>query len=732
MLLVFLQASAVYGGEVTILDSRHYSKVFGENRNYRIFLPPGYFEKPNKKYPVIYFFHGYEQRYFGSSNPYSDFDKGNENEGDNIANFVANHEVIVVKADGYNRDADEDYYVRPYNIGPVETFRQFPVYFPELVDHIDSHYSTIADREHRGISGLSMGGFMTFWIGGKYPHLVSAAGNFCGSAEFQVGPKDFPVEYSHQEMFKNYAGMNVRLNYGDKDFIRGYHQDLNKKWLQVMDNYEYQVYDAAHSTCGMSDMFSFMLKTFENPPARPFKWDHIDVYPEFTVWDYQLKSDRMVPGFTILENVNKRGFSSSVREFLPDGELLSFVKLSVTTPSVYEKNQAYIINDVDLGTSKISQKIVLSDDEGRLVISINGSAHEIGINKKTDKPNITIASVDIQNMPWATHEKEVVLSIKLLNKGRSTGKNISAKLSSTRSSAEITQNESSFGNIEVNTIQPGKKGFEFRVQADSIEMERFKLSIRDEEQNEWTEFFELPIKKNLPEIKDFEIADGRTVTVAKAGVDSETVVLGKGNGDGIANPGESIVILVKDQDKLWRTDLSFSDQYLNPFGANIRKSDDWTSFDHVGASAKYDVPLISSDCPENYPIEFFAEYWLPDYPLHIIKQGIVKIEVKGTDSTAPVIRWIQTSGDNTLQAKMHDGSKIEWVKANVTLNNDPTNSIEIELNDKGLTGDRAEDDYVFSKKIPEQEFGMYRIVIEAMDSHGNKIVEESAEEFLLH
>ena len=77
------------------------------------------------------------------------------------------------------------------------------------------------------------------------------------------------------------------------------------------------------------------------------KWDHIDVYPEFSVWDYKVSSDRIVPGFTILENVDKRGFRCSVREFLPDGELFPFVNLSITTPAVYEKNQLYIINDVD-------------------------------------------------------------------------------------------------------------------------------------------------------------------------------------------------------------------------------------------------------------------------------------------------------------------------------------------------------------------------------------------------
>ncbi|MDH4298006.1 MAG: alpha/beta hydrolase-fold protein [Cyclobacteriaceae bacterium] len=732
LFLFSISSYGVLAQDATVIDAAHYSIVFGEIRHYRVFLPPSYFDNPQKKYPVIYFYHGWSQRYFGSSDSYADFDKGNENKGDNIANFVSTHDVIVVKTDGYNRSPHEKYYVRPYNVGPVETYRQFPLYFPELVDYIDSHYNTIADREHRAISGLSMGGFMTFWIGGKYPHLLSAAGNFCGSPEFVVGPKDFPVEYRHMDMYKNYAGMNLRLHYGDKDFIRGYHRDLNRVWDQVTDNYEWRIYDAEHSTCGLGDMFSFLLKTFENPPPRPSQWNHIDVYPNFSVWDYQVRSDRNVPGFTMLENVDKRGFRCSVREFLPDGELLPFVQLSVTTPAVYGKNATYTINDVDTRSVKTLQYTLQSDDQGRLIIALNGSSHEIGINKKADKPNLSIAEVEIQNTNWATHQKDVALSIKLLNKGLSEGKNITATLYAKTNSANIKQGKSSFGNIAANAIQMGQTPFTFLLPADSIEIVSFRLVILDDYKNEWVESFEIPIKKNVSEIKDFEIADGKIFTVAKGGNDSETISLGSGNGDGIANPGESIVLLVKDQNKYWRTDSFSPDPYINPFGINIRMSDYWGNYDHVGGSAKYDIPLISSDCPENHVIDFFAEYWLPDSPLHIIKQGVIKITVQGKDTTPPQIRWVQAPGDNTIQVKAYDGSKIQSVKAKLLPAEDPSKSFEIELNDDGTSGDRTDSDNVFGNKIPDQKFGIYRIDIIATDSFGHTIIRESDETFVFH
>ena len=91
---------------------------------------------------------------------------------------------------------------------------------------------------------------------------------------------------------------------------------MNRIWLQTIDNYEYKIYNADHIACGLGEMFTFLLKTFENPPAKPEKWDHIDVYPSFSIWDYSISTDRVVSGFTILENVNSRGFRCSVREFL--------------------------------------------------------------------------------------------------------------------------------------------------------------------------------------------------------------------------------------------------------------------------------------------------------------------------------------------------------------------------------------------------------------------------------
>ncbi|HUQ67705.1 MAG TPA: alpha/beta hydrolase-fold protein [Flavitalea sp.] len=730
ILLCFINIST-FAQQPGIIDSRHYSNVFGETRNFRIFLPPGYAEK-QKRFPVIYFFHGWGQRYFGEgSEEYAGYDKGEQNKGDNIANYVSKHNVIVVKADGYNRRTHEEYYRRPYNVSPVESYRQFPIYFPELVKYIDDHYRTIADRQHRAISGLSMGGFMTFFLAAKYPDMVSSAGSFCGSPEFTIGPVDFPVEYRHMDMYKNFEGVNVRLHYGDKDFIRSYHYDMNKMWYQVMDNYHSKVFDAEHSTCGLGEMFDTIMNTFEHPLPIPARWTHTEVYPAFTVWNYKITSDRTVPGFTVLENVDKRGFRSVVREFVPDGSLIQNVQLMITTAPLYEKNQPYMINDLDLNNNKRNQYTLQSDDEGRLMITVNGSIHEIGINKKMDKPQLAVADVTLHDVGWATQGREIKLGLRILNKGMAIAKNVHATISPFRKNVKVIKGDASIGVIGLNEIK-GAAAVSFISNTDSIEIIKLRVDIKDDNNNQWTEYIDVPVKKQVQEIKDFEIADGRIVSVVRSGVDIESILLGKGNGDGIANRGETIVVLVKDSGKLWRTDLTFSDRYLNQGDVVSRKSDNWTNMDHVGGSAKYDEVLISAEYPHDSTVETFAEYWLPRYPMHIIKQGVIKFKVSGKDATPPTINDIQLHGDNVIEVKITDGSNISDVSAKLIKQNEFEKMIDLQLKDDGKDGDKTANDHIYSMRLHDQKFGIYRIIVEAADSSGNKSSREGNGSFVAH
>ena len=721
--------------KVEIKDLYHYSSIFSSQRNYRIFLPPGYNENTKKRYPVIYFFHGWAQRYFGSMGAgYSNYDKGDENNGDNIEKFVSENDVIVVKIDGLNQFSPEPLNLSPYNVSTVTTFRQFPAYFKELIHYIDGHYRTIPDREHRATSGLSMGGFMCFWLAAKYPDMVSAAGNFCGSTEFSAGPFEFPVKYAHAEMFDNFKGVSIRMHNGTRDRLRFYHQDMNRLLLNAVPQYEFKIYDASHTTCGLGDMFGFIMKAFESPLPLPEQWDYIDIYPFFEVWDYKIETNRNRAGFTILENVNQNGFKVAVRNFLPDGELMPNVSVNVMTSPRYKKNQEYHITDVDLRSLIKKTYMVNSDSDGRLSIETNGSLHQIGISERNGSPNLCIANFTIDNMEWAETGKDIALTIHILNKGAGNASGIKGEIVALSDSLEVIEAIGKLQELPGLSIDKLKGKFKVKNNKSGVEIAKFKLILKDEAGLEWEEEFELRFKDPVDEITDFVIADGKEMTVVKAAVDSVSGIVGAGNGDGIANPGETIVILVKEGGKYLRTNAYTLHPQINAQNTNIRISDSWQEYDHIGGSFKYTKPVISSEEASGKDIWFYIEYWLPANHIisgkHIIKKGKIKIEVKGKDETPPQIQWLQVLTNDRIEARVYDGIGVDKVLLTFIPNEEAStikhvnwdkvpNAFQVELVDTGLDGDAVKGDGVYSRKIENQPSYFYDLKLKMIDSAGN-------------
>ena len=335
--------------------------------------------------------------------------------------------------------------------------------------------------------------------------------------------------------------------------------------------------------------------------------------------------------------------------------------------------------------------------------------------------------------------KNVDISVGILNKGCRKAEGVSVELRSTRDNVKIIKGKTECGGIDVNEIQSPRAPFTFFVTADSIEVAQFEVIISESMNRKWTEFIEVAVMVDYPEFTDIKIADGLKYTVAAAGTTKTSIVMGIGNGDGVANPGESIIVLVKDNsDDLYRRmTLYTSDRYVNPNGINRRLSDYWGSYDHVGGSHKISMPLISSDCPVNHVIEFFSAYWLPDYPDHIIKRGTVKVEITGHDTIPPQIRWAKISGNNVIQVKVFDGGKVDFVNARLKYMKTrysayPHDDIEVSLKDDGTDGDILKGDNVFSVKIPEQKFGLFTVEIETGDSFGNKSVKNFPDIFTVY
>ncbi len=702
-----------------IVDKTHYSEVFGEVRNFRVFLPSGHAEKSEETFPVVYYFHGWSQRYFGSLKREQD-DLTTLTVDDSLAIMAEMHQVLVVKADGYNRDYQADYYLRPYNVSPVETHRQFPMYFPELVGYIDQHFKTKAKRESRAVSGFSMGGFMSLWLAAKYPDMLVASVPFCPSPEFFVGPKNLPTEYYHGHMAGNFEAVKVRYLSGDEDFIRAYHKDLDEIWSKQMTHYETAIYETDHAVVGLRGMFDFLTSAFENPLEKPEKWNHIDVYPNFQVWDYQIFSDRDIPGFTLLQNVSKSGFRSSVKSKLPDGESLPFVKLSIQTPGIYEKEAWYKMHQFNLENGERMTKNILADSLGRLFLALDGFEMEVFIESPTQpKPELVLVDHQFENEDWPVALKKLNLTITLLNKGVKEARGINAIIIPSNERVKIWQNNLEIGDLKSGETLLSNDAFVIEFLDKSSIMEQITLEFTDADGFQWSSNLNINIRGDEMLEKEWTIADGRELTYAVNGSDTVTGKLGTGNGDGTANPGESIVVLAKDQE-IWRPMHLFAENSaIDLISEHTRISDNWTSFDHVGGSFKYSQPLVLVPGSDGQTIPFFAHYWIPEYPDHFRVEGKINVTISGQDQTGPELSWIKTER-NLIRARLYDAGKIVKAMAKLTAMDDQTEEIELRLNDQGILSDRVKGDLVFTGRVEVPVFGQYKITLHLEDEWGNQ------------
>lgn len=165
-----------------------WSQSLGTRKRLMVWLPPSYATQPQKRYPVAYYLHGAQ---------------GNETNWLNQGRLAATldslvasgaPEMIVVMPDG-----DDGFYAtwnflgdwpgcrrnRPPNAEPADSYcvpwPHYDEYIArDLVAFVDGRYRTMADRRHRGIAGLSMGGYGAIALALSYPDVFASAASHSG------------------------------------------------------------------------------------------------------------------------------------------------------------------------------------------------------------------------------------------------------------------------------------------------------------------------------------------------------------------------------------------------------------------------------------------------------------------------------------------------------------------------------------------------------------------------
>jgi len=142
------------------------SKILNQDREYAVYFPPNYETNTDKQYPVLYLLHG-------GGGTHTDWPEKGSLAG--IANqlMLANEatEMIIICP-----EAGKDF----MNYFNNPDWRYEDYFFDEMIPFVEANYRVIADKEHRALAGLSMGGQGTVVYAQHHPELFCAAYTMSG------------------------------------------------------------------------------------------------------------------------------------------------------------------------------------------------------------------------------------------------------------------------------------------------------------------------------------------------------------------------------------------------------------------------------------------------------------------------------------------------------------------------------------------------------------------------
>jgi S-formylglutathione hydrolase FrmB len=162
LLLLLFPSILVAQGRVDTIAV--YSPSMKKTLKAAISFPSGY-ENGESRYPVVYLLHG-------GSGAFSDWHQKVTEKG--IVNQMAEEHKVLIVTPGVG---PASYY---YDSPLLDSVRYETYMIQELIPFIDKNYRTLAQKESRAITGLSMGGHGAITLAAKHPTLFIAAGSMSG------------------------------------------------------------------------------------------------------------------------------------------------------------------------------------------------------------------------------------------------------------------------------------------------------------------------------------------------------------------------------------------------------------------------------------------------------------------------------------------------------------------------------------------------------------------------
>ncbi len=221
-------------------------------RRMTIYTPPGYDQKANegKRYPVLYLLHGAG----GDENAWSELGRAVQILDNLIAQGKAEPMIVVMPNGNGGQQAMPGEYAnsmyKPSFMNPRMMDGAVEAAFvPDVVGYVDAHYRTMADRRHRAVAGLSMGGFHSLHISANNPDVFGFIGLFSAAINRQNPQGDFA--YIYQDTDKKLKTLFAQKPFyyiaiGKSDFLFRDNVAFRKRLDEMGCKYEYVETDGGH------------------------------------------------------------------------------------------------------------------------------------------------------------------------------------------------------------------------------------------------------------------------------------------------------------------------------------------------------------------------------------------------------------------------------------------------------------------------------------------------------
>lgn len=203
-----------------------HSALYGEDREFRVYTPPGYDARDGKSYPVLYLLHGVmedETAWVTAGRADVILD-----------NLIADRRavrMIVVMPLGYGFANVPERVAEQFG-GPTAQRRFMEALtrhlLGELTPEVERCYHVSPGREARAIAGVSMGGAQALVIGLNHPDRFAWVGSFSGAIVMLAEP--FATWFAEPAK----AGPRPRLVWlscGRDDFLLGFNRQFGR-WLR--------------------------------------------------------------------------------------------------------------------------------------------------------------------------------------------------------------------------------------------------------------------------------------------------------------------------------------------------------------------------------------------------------------------------------------------------------------------------------------------------------------------